>query len=93
MAGFYSATRLHYAAAHLAYFCTGAYTSGEITINGRSVHIECYLRGDGRQVVKVGDSAGIAEIDQAAGRLDFRAELKAELERVRNRRRKVDAAK
>ena len=25
MAGFYSATRLHYAAAHLAYFCTGAY--------------------------------------------------------------------
>ena len=61
--------------------------SGEITINGRSVHIECYLRGDGRQVVKVGDSAGIAEIDEAAGRLDFRAELKAELERVRNRRR------
>ena len=27
MAEFYSATRQHFAAAHLAYFCTGGYTA------------------------------------------------------------------
>lgn len=60
--------------------------SGEVNINGRPVPIECYVRCDGRQVVKVGKTPEVTRAASDHEPFDFRAELKAELERVRRRR-------
>lgn len=60
--------------------------SGEVNINGRPVAVECYVRCDGRQVVKVAQIPELTYAAQDSEPFDFRAELKAELERVRRRR-------
>lgn len=60
--------------------------SGEVNIDGRLVAVECYLRSDSQQVVKVGTNSKLAQAGADSEPFDFRAELKAELERVRNRR-------